>query len=109
MVVLQEQVCAQTHADSPSPDSLTEIQQSRRALSLHYKDMTKKASTRTAEQVFEQGDKNGCILAMLVADSYASTVISCIYSPSGSLVSSREEILNALSPFMQHCILFYPT
>lgn len=36
---------------------------------------------------------------MLVADSRASTVVPCVYSPSGSLVSSREEILDVFLSF----------
>lgn len=107
----KEQVYAQIYADNPSSASLADLHQGRRGLHLHYKDMTKKDSKRMMERVFERGDKNGCLQAMLVADGYASTVVPCVYSPSGSLVSSREEILDAFLSFyatLYSSILSYP-
>lgn len=49
-----------------------------------------------AERIFEQGDKNWKLLALLTTDVKPQTVIPCLTSPFGDLITSREETLQTL-------------
>lgn len=57
-----------------------------------------------AEKLFESGDKNGKLLASLVADPYCHTVITAVFSASGSVLTTPSDIL---SEFKQHYSTLY--
>lgn len=48
-----------THADTPSPSSLSELQMVRRALLVHLQSLTKCNFKTRAEKLFEKGTKMG--------------------------------------------------
>lgn len=49
--------------------------------------------------LFDAGDKNGKLLAMLTADTYMPTVVPCVYGADGILRSSAEEVLQTFVDF----------
>lgn len=87
--------CAKTNADTPSPSSLAELQMARRALLVHFENLTQCNFKTRAETLFEKGDKNWKLLAYLTADARTHTAIPCIHSPEGTLVRDGEGIKRA--------------
>lgn len=95
----KEQECAKAHADSPSPATLAQLQFARRNISLHYHDVITCQLERSAARVFEKGDKNGKLLALLTAGDTSPTVVPCIMSPSGQILRDGEDIIREFVSF----------
>lgn len=87
----KEKECAQAHGNSPSSKSLPDLQFARRELYLHYQEL--------AHIIFSKRDKNEWLLALLVVDTQPLMVIPCIYSPSGTLLTSPDRILRSFVSF----------
>lgn len=70
--------CAEAHAGSPTEASYKALLEARRNLTSHIKGLTSSEITRNAHTVFAEGDKNGKLLAMLVADHHPIAHIPAI-------------------------------
>lgn len=67
----EEEQSYELYASAPSPDTyakLLELLKVRKQLDLHLPEVTQTSWVRRAESLFEQVDKNGKLLAMLVTD-----------------------------------------
>lgn len=65
----RERECAEAHASSPTEEATyVVLLDTRRLLSLHVTGQTRLELQKTAHTFFVEGDKNGKLLAMLVAD-----------------------------------------
>lgn len=63
------------------------------ALLVNFQSLTQYVFKHRAEELFEKGDKDGKLLAILTADIRANTVVPCIYSSEGTLVKDKEGIM----------------
>lgn len=63
----KERACELAHATDQSDVTYIELLEARCLLALHYTELMHTSWTKRAESVFEQGDKNGKLIAMLVA------------------------------------------
>lgn len=94
-----EITCAAEHVAAPTPETLQSLQQARRDLNLHYCNQTQCMARKQAETLFDAGDNNGKLLAMLAADTYMPTVVPCVYGAEGILRSLAEEVLQTFVDF----------
>lgn len=94
-----ELACAADHATAPTLETLQSLQQARRELNLHYCNQKQCMARKQAETLFDAGDKNGKLLAMLTADTYMPTVVPCVYGADDVLRSSAEEVLQTFVDF----------
>lgn len=74
----QEKECAEAYPKSPTGVLYESLLEARRSLSLHITGQARSEITRRAHSVFAEGDKNGKLLAMLVADYHPITNIPVI-------------------------------
>ncbi|XP_077323879.1 vomeronasal type-2 receptor 26-like [Lithobates pipiens] len=62
-----------------------------------------------AESIFEQGDKNGKLLAMLVAEQRVQTNIPCIKNTQGDLLTTQTDILDTFVEYYKTLYAPIPT
>lgn len=79
--------CGELHASLNTDVTYRDLLEARRKLTLHYSDLAQTSLVKRVESLFDQGDKNGKLLALLVADRRAQTGIPCIKSMQGVLVT----------------------
>lgn len=72
----RERECAEAHAGSPTGALYVSLLDARHRLSLHVTGQPRSEMQKTAHTVFAEGDKNGKLLAMLVADYHPVVNIS---------------------------------
>lgn len=60
----RERMCELTHVGNQSDVTYTELLEANRPLALHFTKLTHTSWERRAESLFEQGDKNGKLLAV---------------------------------------------
>lgn len=72
----------------------TDLLEARRLLALHFTELTHTSWPKMADSFFEQGDKNGKLLAMLVAEQRVQANIPCITNSQGTLLTDSNDILD---------------
>lgn len=90
----KERVCELAHANDQSDITYEELLEARRVLALHFTELTHTSRTKRAESIFEQGDKNGKLLAMLVAEQRIQTNIPCIKNDRGDILTNPTDIMD---------------
>lgn len=78
------------YATDPSETNFDNLRASQRDLHLHMTEATRLDLYRTRQNIFEQGDCNGCLLAMLAHHDRPLTRIPEIKLPEGGSVSSPQ-------------------
>lgn len=68
-------------------------------LTMLLSDLTQTSLVKRAESLFDQGDKNGKLLAILVADQRAQNNIPCIKIDQGVLVTDHSDIMDIFVQF----------
>lgn len=86
-----EDACEASHASLPTADTYTHLLEARRKLALHFSELAQTSSVRRAKSLFDQGNKNGKLLAFLVADQRAQTNIPCIRRLQGALTTDPSD------------------
>lgn len=96
------------HANNQSDITYLELLEVRRLLALHFTELTHTSWTKRAESIFEQGDKNGKLLAILLAEQRMQTYLPCIKGGQGILLMDPTDILNTFCRILQGTICSYP-
>lgn len=74
---------AEENASSPMDDNFASLKEARWLLSLHVYNLAHMECSHKAKSLFAQGDKNGKLLAMLVANQKMHTNIPAIRNNQG--------------------------
>lgn len=97
------QTTAQSQSDiyaaDPTDAHFDSLNAAKRELHLHLTEVTRLDLYRNKQRFFEQGDRNGRLLAMLAQHDRPLTVISSVVSPSGGSASSLPDILEAFRQY----------
>lgn len=78
-------------------------------MALHYTELTHTSWTKRAESIFEQGDKNGKLLATLVAEQRLQTNVPCIRNDQGILLMDPADILDTFVQYYRTLYAPIPT
>lgn len=97
------------HAKDHSDVTYLELLEARRMLALHFTELTHTSWTRLAESIFEQGDKNGKLLAILAPEQRLQTNIPCIRNNQGSLLTDPNDILETFVDYYRALYTPIPT
>lgn len=102
---LHLQTNVQNHSDKyasdPSVLNFDLLQASKRALHLHLEEVNRLTVHNAKQQFFEQGGKNGKLLAMMLQHDAPITEISEITSPTGEAISSPTGVLREFHNYYQ--------
>lgn len=82
-------IAKEAFAADSSPGAYSSLAQAQRALSLHLSSSTALSERLLKARIFESGDKNGRLLANLVADPKFQTVVPTIHTAVGGEVTSN--------------------
>uniref|UniRef100_A0A803J4Y6 Reverse transcriptase domain-containing protein n=1 Tax=Xenopus tropicalis TaxID=8364 RepID=A0A803J4Y6_XENTR len=101
-ILLKTQRVQETEAKyiaHPNMQNQQEWQDTQRALTLAQIELTKKHMLYQKAGVFEQGDKNGKLLALLSRDSSTTMLIPAVKLSNGTITSSPEEVNTRFAEF----------
>lgn len=96
--------CELAHATDLSDVTYADLLEARHTLALHFTELTHISKAKSAESIFEQGGKNGKLLAMLVADQRIQTNITCIKNDQGNILTNPTEVMDM---FVEYCKALY--
>lgn len=98
---LQQAVTTQMakYSLDPNPDQFDSLMVAQRELHLHLSEVTQLETFSGKQRFFEQGDKNGRLLAMLAQNDQPSTLVSELQTSEGEKVMVPSEILQTFSAF----------
>lgn len=102
----RERTCELAHANDKSDTTYNDLLEAQGILALHFTDLTHTSRTKSAESIFEQGDKNGKLLAMLVADQRIQTNIPCSKICRGDILTNPVDIMDTFVEYYK--ALFTP-
>lgn len=94
LLLARERESVRIHADSPSEANYVSLLETRLSVSLHFTNLAHTESRQRGKSIFVEGDKNGKLLANLVADQKAPVSIPVIKNAGGVLVTEPDDILN---------------
>lgn len=95
----RERECARAHAENPTRASYEALLEARRSLSIFFTGQARADMTKRPQTVFTEGDKNGKLLAMLVADYHPLTNIPIIRNQRGDLITEPKSIMQEFVSF----------
>lgn len=88
-----ENKCVDEYAESPSDVTYSSLLGSRLLLSLHFSDLAHTECSRRAKSLFILGNKNGKLLAMLVAEHRLNSAILVIKTTGGARLTNPRDIM----------------
>ncbi|XP_040184700.1 vomeronasal type-2 receptor 26-like [Rana temporaria] len=95
----RERECASVHATDRTDVSYSALLEARRRLSMHCNDLAHTEAAHRANSLFSEGDKNGKLLARLVAEQNHIEHISVVRGRDGELVGDPMEVLAEFQAF----------
>lgn len=102
-ITIALQTAAQLQSDvygaDPTDTHFDSLNAAKRDLHLHLTEVTRLDLYRNKQRFFEQGDRNGRLLAMLAQHDKPLTVIPSVVSPSGESASSLPDLLEAFRQY----------
>lgn len=100
---LQQSVTDHTTTDSSdaTPAHFDQLMAVQRDLQLHLTEVTRLEIYKGKRRTFEQGYRNGCLLAMMAQHDQPHTLISTLQTPEGGTVTSPSHISQTFNTFYE--------
>lgn len=88
-----------TYSSDPTPAHFDLLIAAQRELNLHMAEVTRLDTHKGRQKVFEQGDKNGRLLALLAQNDQPLTLVSTLQTSDGGIATSPSEVLQTFNAF----------